>query len=127
MKQLCAATFTVFALVARLAAQGPAPAAPPEIVGEWSFTTVSPIGEQTNNMVVSKDGDALKAVAKSEQGEAPYDKVELTGTSVKIVLTINYEGTPMIITYTGALDGKSMSGAADFGGLAEGTWSAVRK
>jgi hypothetical protein len=43
------------------------------------------------------------------------------------VLTIDYQGSPMTITYTGLVDGKKMAGDADFGGLAQGTWSAVRK
>ena len=44
-----------------------------------------------------------------------------------IVLTIDYQGSPMVITYTGTTDGKTMSGDADFGGLAQGSWSAARK
>ena len=51
----------------------------------------------------------------------------LRNRNVKLVLTINYQGSPMTITYTGVVDGKKMSGDADFGGLATGTWSAVKK
>jgi hypothetical protein len=66
-------------------------------------------------------------MAKSDQGERPYDKIALAGSDVTIVLTVDYQGSPMIITYTGAVDGKRMSGDCDFGGLAQGNWSAVRK
>jgi hypothetical protein len=124
MKYLYAAFVIVLALAVRPAAQTPEPS---DIAGSWDITTVSPLGESTNNMVVSKEGDALKAVAKSDQGELPYDKVEQSGNTVKIVLTIDFQGTPMIITYTGTVEGKKMGGDADFGGLAQGTWSAVRK
>jgi hypothetical protein len=110
-------------------APGPAaaPASAPDILGDWSVTTISPQGETTNLMVVSKEGEALKAVAKSDLGELPYDSFAITGNSVKFVLTIDFQGSPMIITYTGNSDGKKMDGSCDFGGLAEGTWSAVRK
>jgi hypothetical protein len=124
MKQLCAALVVLAALAARPIAQAPAAI---DIVGSWDITTVSPLGENTNTIVIAKDGDALKAVAKSPDGERPYDKIELAGAKVKIVLTVEYEGSPMIITYTGAADGKVMSGEADFGGLAQGTWSAARQ
>lgn len=124
MKQLCAAFLVLLSLAARPGAQSQTAI---DIVGDWDITTVSPLGENTNAMVIAKEGEILKAMAKSPDGERPYDKIELAGPKVKIVLTVEYEGAPMIITYTGTADGKVMSGEADFGGLAQGTWSAARK
>src|SRR5262245_2399163 len=98
-----------------------------DIVGTWEMTTNSPEGTTTNTMVVSNVDGKLKAVAKSERGERPYDSVEVQGNNVTIVLTITYQGNPMVITYSGQVDKTEMSGAADFGGLAQGTWSAARK
>jgi hypothetical protein len=43
------------------------------------------------------------------------------------VLTIDYQGQPMVITYSGTISEKSINGSADFGGLALGNFSAVRK
>ena len=124
MKQLYVALVVVMVLAARPIAQLQTTT---DIIGNWDITTVSPLGESTNAMVISKEADGLKAVAKSPDGERPYDKVEIAGSTVTIVLTVDYEGSPMIITYTGAAGGKNMSGEADFGGLAQGTWSAARK
>ena len=123
MKQMCAALVVVMALAVYPKAQSQAA----DIVGIWDITTVSPISEQTNNMVVTKDGESLKAVVKGDAGELPYDKIALKGSDVTIVLTIDYQGSPMVITYTGSVEGKKMAGDCDFGGLAQGTWSAVRK
>ena len=77
--------------------------------------------------VIREEGGAFKAFAKGEQGERPYDKIEVAGAKITMVLTISYEGSPMVITYTGAIDNGKMSGDADFGGLATGTWSATLK
>ena len=44
-----------------------------------------------------------------------------------MVITIDYNGSPMIITYTGKIDGAKIEGAADYGGLATGTFSAAKK
>src|SRR5262245_55779089 len=98
-----------------------------DIVGTWEMTTNSPEGTTMNTMVVSNIDGKLKAVAKSERGERQYDSVEVQGNNVTIVLTITYQGSPMVITYSGKIDKTEMSGAADFGGLAQGTWSAARK
>ena len=98
-----------------------------DIVGTWDMVTVSPEGDRPNTMVVTKEGEKLKGVAKSERGELAYDSVEVKGSDVTIVLTINFNGTPMVITYIGKIDKTKMGGTADFGGLAEGTWSATKK
>lgn len=98
-----------------------------DVVGSWAFTTQSPEGERTNTMVISRDGDRLKAVVKGERGERPYDAIELTGSTITLQLTISYNGAPMLIVYRGKVSGNTMSGDADFGGLASGSWQAERK
>lgn len=124
MKHALAALLVASAVVAYPRAQAPEAT---DIVGNWDVTTVSPVSETTNPMEVKKDGDTLKAVAKGDGGELPYDEIKLSGNNVKLVLTIDYQGSPMTITYTGVVDGTKMSGDADFGGLATGTWSATKK
>jgi hypothetical protein len=94
-------------------------------VGTWDFTTISPEGTTTSTLVISEDGGKLKAVAKGERGERPYDSIAVDGSKITLVLTISYNGSPMIITYSGTIDGAKMGGDADFGGLATGTWSAT--
>jgi hypothetical protein len=127
MKQIVASLAILAAVAAHPRAQAPAAPAAADIVGTWDVTTTSPINETTNPMEVTKDGDKLKAVVKGDGGELPYDKIELAGTNVTLVLTIDYQGAPMTITYTGVVDGKKMSGDCDFGGLAQGSWSAMKK
>ena len=103
----------------------PAQAQSSSVVGTWGMTVTSPISETKSTLVIREDGGALKAFAKGEQGERPYDKSEVEGTKITMVLTISYEGSPMVITYTGAVEKGKMGGEADFGGLATGTWSAT--
>lgn len=98
-----------------------------DVVGSWAFTTQSPEGERTNTMVISRDGDRLKAVVKGERGERPYDAIDLKGSAITLQLTISYNGAPMLIVYSGRVTGNTMSGDADFGGLASGSWQAERR
>jgi len=123
MKRL-AMTCLLFAL---LVAMPLAQAAAPDYLGEWDLTTNSPVGETTNTVEFRKDTDGLKAIAKSPQGERPYDSVAVEGDKITLVLTIDYQGQPMVITYSGTISDKSINGSADFGGLALGNFSAVRK
>ena len=104
--------------VPALHAQNPA-------VGSWDLTTVSPEGEFKSTLVVREEGGKLVAFGKSAQGERPYDSIAVEGSKITMVVTIAYNGSPMVITYTGKLDKTKMEGEADYGGMATGTWSAV--
>ena len=54
------------------------------------------------------------------------DSIAVEGNKITLVITISYNGTPMIITYNGKIDGAKMEGEADFGGLATGCPSPCR-
>lgn len=108
--------FVVFATAVH--AQNPA-------LGTWDFTTISPEGENKSMLVVREVEGQLKAFGKSPQGERPYDSIAVDGNKITLVITISYNGSPMIITYSGKIDETKMEGEADFGGLATGSWSAT--
>jgi hypothetical protein len=124
MKRLAMTVFLLALLAATAFAQAPAA---PDVLGEWDLTTNSPVGQSTNTVEFKKDADGLKAIAKGDQGERPYDSVSVDGDKMTLVLTIDYQGQPMTITYMGTISEKSINGSADFGGLAMGDFSAVRK
>lgn len=94
-------------------------------IGSWDFTVVSPVSETKSVLVIKEEAGALKAIAKGDQGERPLDKIAVDGAKITMVITISYEGSPMVITYTGTVEEGKMGGEADFGGLATGTWSAT--
>lgn len=112
---------TVFALIASASVLQAQKAA----IGTWDFTTISPEGENKSTLVVREVEGQLKAFGKSAQGERPYDSIAVDGNKITLVITISYNGSPMIITYNGKIDATRMEGEADFGGLATGTWSAT--
>jgi hypothetical protein len=94
-------------------------------VGSWDMTTVSPQGERKSMLVIREEGGKLVAVAKAQAGERKYDSVMVKGDDITMVLTIQFQGQDMKITYTGKISKDGMKGEADFGGLASGDWSAV--
>jgi cytochrome c556 len=112
------ATFVLVLFASAVHAQNPA-------IGSWDLTTISPEGEFKSTLVVREEGGTLKAFGKSPQGERPYDSVNVEGSKITLVVTISYNGTPMVITYSGTIDKTKMGGEADYGGLATGTWSAT--
>ena len=96
-------------------------------LGTWDLTTISPEGTFNSVMEVREEAGKLVAVGKSPQGERKYDSVAVEGSDITLVNTIDYNGSPMVITYTGKIDGAKIEGSADYGGLATGTFSAAKK
>jgi hypothetical protein len=98
----------------------------PDIEGTWDFTLESPQGKTTFLFIVKRAGEKLSGVVKSPRGERPVDNFALTGNDLAFTLTIQFQGADMLIAYKGTVEKESMKGTADFGGLAQGAWSAVR-
>lgn len=118
--RIAVATVAMFVTAAAAQAQNAA-------IGTWDLTTVSPVSETKSVLEIRQEDGKLVAVGKSAQGERKYDSAVIEGSTVTLVITVTYEGSPMVITYTGKIDGAKMEGEADFGGLATGTFSAAKK
>src|SRR5438067_90053 len=95
------------------------------ITGDWDVTINSPQGANTSRVNFKQDADKLNGLFKSPAGELPF-----TGTvdadEVKFTFTINFQGMPLDIKMTGKVAGEQIAGKADFGGFAEGDWTAKR-
>src|SRR5437868_13506864 len=62
---------------------------------------------------------------KSPRGERPLESITVKGSDITMTMTVNAQGQDLVITYKGKIEKDKMSGDADFGGFASGTWSAV--
>ena len=87
---------------------------------------ISPQGANTTPATFKQEGDKVSGIFKSPQGTLPFDGGKLTGNDLKFTFTINSQGMALPITLTGKVEGDTMAGKADFGGFAEGEWTAKR-
>jgi hypothetical protein len=93
--------------------------------GNWDMTIESPQGKRTLQLIIKDEGGKYSATVKTPQGEAPLKSVAVSGSDIKLVMVREVQGQEMVMTYTGKIASGKMSGDADFGGLATGTWEAV--
>jgi hypothetical protein len=113
-------------------AEGSAPAAASaapgstNLSGNWVITINHPMGTSDDNATIKQDGEKLSGTIASQMGELPL-KGDATGKDVKLIYTVSTGGQDIVITLTGSVDGQSMKGTADFGGMGQGDWSAKRK
>jgi len=96
------------------------------VAGDWEVTINSPQGSSSAIASLKQDGDKVSGVLKNPMGELPFEGVTVTGDELKFMFTVNFQGTPIPITLTGKIKGSTIDGKADFGGMAEGDWSAKR-
>ena len=96
------------------------------VTGDWDVTVVSPQGTNTTPVSFTQEGDKVSGIFKSPQGQLPFDGGKMTGSDLTFTFTITMQGMQLPITLTGKVDGASMAGTADFGGFAQGEWSAKR-
>ncbi len=98
-----------------------------DVAGEWEMTVNSPQGQNQSSLTIKRDGAKLTGSIKSPRGDRELDSVSVTGSEIQFSLKRNVQGNDMVFAYTGKIDKDSMKGTADFGGLATGDWSAVRR
>lgn len=115
MKLLCA---ILIALALPLAAA--------DLTGAWAVTV--DIGGNTGNPVITlkQDGNNLTGTYEGMLGKASV-KGTVDGSKVRFEFTADYDGNKFTVVYTGTVDGDAMKGAIDFGGQAEGTFTAKKK
>ena len=93
--------------------------------GAWDCILKSPQGDFNIQLILKQDGEKVSGIVKSTRGELPIEGTT-NGKDIKLKYTIKFEGNDMLITLSGALDATSMKGSADYGGLADGEFSAKR-
>lgn len=123
MKKALSLSTVLIVLTAALALALPAQTA--SAVGTWDITIDSPQGKRTSMLIIKQEGDKMTGMMKSPRGERPLDSVTVKGNEITMIMTANIQGQEMQFTYKGTIEKDSMKGTADFGGFAEGTWSAV--
>jgi len=114
--------FAVLALALSVAAPA---AAQTTVVGDWEMTINSPQGSNTVKVTFKQDGEKVDGLFKSPQGELPFTGA-LTGDELKFTFSIPFQGQPLEIAMTGKVEATTMAGKANFGGFADGDWTAKR-
>ncbi|MEX0935812.1 MAG: hypothetical protein WD013_02830 [Gemmatimonadota bacterium] len=100
------------------------------VEGDWMFLLISPQGESEIPLTVTRDGAALMAELSVDvpPGQPGFNMMgTLAGSNVTWTTEVDFQGMPLEINLSGVVDGDEMSGAADYGGMAQGTWSAQRQ
>lgn len=95
------------------------------VEGDWNAVFNTPGGPRPFKLILKVDGEKLTGTAKRSGGDVPVTGT-IKGKDISFSYTINYNGNAVTLTYTGKVDGDSMSGTVMFNDTAGDEWSAKR-
>jgi len=117
MKTTLAAIATLFVSLSAYAA---------DVGGTWHLAVDTQAGKGTPTLVLKQDGDTLTGTYTGRFGEVP-----ITGTAKDAAIEFTFEVSGMMgsarVTYTGTVDGDTMSGSMTMNDRPGGTFTGQRE
>jgi hypothetical protein len=126
MKFLAAVVVSLLVFLPAASGAQEAPQKPVNVTGTWASTVESPQGSISSTANYKQDGETLTGTHVGQYGELPL-KGTVKGSAITYTVTVDMGGQALTITYSGKVDGDTIAGTADFGGMASGGWTAKRK
>lgn len=93
-----------------------------DVTGTWQFVVELDLGSGEPTFVFKQEGETLTGTYEGLFGTA-----EVTGTVKGNEIEFRFGGDAAEAVYTGTVDGDTMKGTCDYGGVGEGTWEAKRR
>lgn len=109
-----------------LAAAALAVAADAGVSGTWKMTTKSQRGERSFDAVMTQDGEKLTVKTKDREGNDVTSEGTVKGAEITWTTKRQTPMGEMVITYTGKIEGATMSGTTQFGEMGSGEWKAEK-
>lgn len=96
------------------------------VTGIWEMTTQSPRGERTSDVRFEQDGEKL-TVTMQIMGEEATAEGTVKGNKIEWSVTRNTPRGEFTLSYSGTVEGDTMSGEAQIGDFGTMEWSAKKK
>jgi hypothetical protein len=90
-----------------------------DIDGQWKATFDTQIGEQHYTYTLKADGEKLTGTAKNDRGSTDISGGTIKGDTITFVENLDFNGNPLVITYTGKISGDEIKLHRKVGDFAE--------
>lgn len=98
------------------------------VTGDWDLTTQSPRGgERTQTIHIEQNGENITVTMQGRGGEEITAEGTVKGNKIEWSVTRNTPRGEFTITYTGTVEGDTMSGEAQMGDFGTREWTAKKK
>lgn len=98
-----------------------------DVTGDWELTMETRRGEMTRDINFVQEGENLTVTMEGRGGGEVTGEGTIKGNDIEWTITRSTPRGEMTMTYTGKVDGDTMSGEVQLGDFGSATWKAVRK
>jgi len=97
-----------------------------DVTGVWDTVVETSQGAFNVTTTFKQDGEKVTGTQASQMGEVALEGT-ITGADLKYGITIDMGGQSMSLAFAGKVDGDTISGVFDMGGMGTGSWSAKKQ
>jgi hypothetical protein len=98
-----------------------------DVTGTWDISIDTPQGAMPGVATFKQEGEKVTGTQSGPGGEETKLEGTVKDATLAYVLKINMQGNEMAINFSGKVDGNSIAGTFEFGGMGSGAWTAKRK
>ncbi len=96
------------------------------VTGDWEMTTQSPRGERTSDVHFVQEGEKLTVTMQLMREEVTAEGT-VKGNKIEWSVTRSTQRGEFTISYSGTVEGDTMSGEAQMGDFGSMEWTAKKK
>jgi len=97
-----------------------------DVSGEWEMTSQSPRGEMIRTITIVQDGDKITVAMPSRQGDEITGEGTIKDNNIEWTINRSSGRGDFTMTYTGTVDGDTMSGEVAMGDRGSMEWTAKK-
>lgn len=96
------------------------------VTGDWEMTITTPRRERTQDINFEQEGEKLTVTMQGRRGEVTAEGT-VKGNEIEWTITRSTPRGEFTMTYTGKIEGDTMSGEVQMGDFGSGEWNAKKK
>ncbi len=97
-----------------------------DVSGDWEITVSTQRGEMTWDVNFKQDGSSLSVTMSGPRGDSTGEGT-ITGNEIEWTITRETPRGEMTMTWSGEVEGDTMSGEVQFGSFGSASWTGTKK
>lgn len=98
-----------------------------DVSGDWELTIKTPRGERTQDIHFDQDGENLTVTMTDPRGNEIKGEGTIKENKIEWAITRSTPRGEMTLSYSGEVEGNTMSGEVQFGNFGTFEWEATKK
>jgi len=98
-----------------------------DVTGDWEITITTQRGERTRSMHIDQEGEKITVTMEGMRGGEMKGEGTVKGNEIEWTVTMETQRGEFSISYSGKIEGDTMSGEAQMGDFGTMEWKAKKK